>query len=1732
MQAVPPLNEVEWAQESLIVESNGEIFYASPGMQKYLKVQPGKSQCNLIALAIDELRISLQTALQQAQATGRKIVCDDLTLEVDGQLQRLNLTVQPMQRVAGDRSLLWVVFRECTLPGNRSEAGGDRFHRETQLSSASHDPEQDNRLTAILNSTAEGIYGIDLEGRCTFANASCARLLGYRHPDDLVGQCMPTLIHPRLPNGQPRPFADCKIYRALQAGQSLHADDEVYRRKDGTSFDVEIWSYPQVHAGRVAGGVVSFLDITERKMLLSELTDREAHLRRVIDHTLGFIGVLDVQGVLHEVNQTALAAGGISRHEVIGKPFWECCWWSYNEQVVRDLQAAIAKAASGDAVRYDVAVRLAGDERLAIDLMLAPIMDARGQVTYLIFSGVDISERKLAEGEVQQRIKQLNLALESGRMGLWEWDMAADRVTWSTQMYETYGYTPATFSPTRAGFIDIIHPDDRSKLEELIKSATETLCHNHEVEFRVIKGGTGETIWTHCRGTVRRDNDGTALSILSVSVDITERKQRELTLAFLAELQSSLTGCLTAEAIVGEASRRVTNYLSLSHFMLVRMDKVTAETIVEFDYCSDDSRNLVGVCELTNFANDRELKQLNAGLPMVVNDTAEPIRSAQQIEGFAKLNIGAMLNAPSSREQRRRFMVCATKRQPHVWREDEVNLLRTLADILRLKLDRARAEDALRESESRFRDLADNISQFAWMTDSTGAVFWYNQRWLDFTGTQAESLPNGGWEQNLHPEHRARVVRHWQECLTNGSVWEDTFPLRSRDGEYRWFLSHAQPIRDEDGKIVRWFGTNTDITKTKRAEEALLASQEQLRLGIEVAEFALARIDYEQDSVQLTSQAAQLYGLGEEAMVATRSDVHATFHADDRQELLASIRHCLDPANRRDFAHEHRVVHPDGSLRWLKVRKRVAFDQSVDPPRPLQSILAAQDITEEKRWKTELADRESHLRRVINNQLGLVGVIDRNGILVEVDDRWMQIAGLERDEVIGKHFADCAWWTYDEAVSATMRESMSRAFAGETVRYDLVLHAQNDERLIVDFMIAPVRDIDGSVTHLITSGVDISERKLAEQQLAESKERLSMAMASARMGSYEWEPDSDKIIWDAQHLAITGLSKEQATGADFWKLIHAEDAAANQIAIQRTIAGLSDYDIEFRIVRPDGKVRWLAARGKVVKADGDRPLRFVGMNWDITESKEQEQRIRASEERLRNAAEAAGFGTVHVDLVRSTIFYSRELRRLVGMPMDEEELAVLRGLPAWIHPEDRAACAMHYQQLASLQEGTTAKIDHRILTPAGQVRWVRMQSKPVYTGVGEQRKATQLIGTVIDITPQREFEQSLMEARREAEAANQSKSEFLANMSHEIRTPMTAILGYTDLIAEEIDDAEINQHLRTIRRNGDFLLEIINDILDLSKIEAGKFEVCHQRFSPQQLVEDVRSIMEVRAADNKIDLEVEYCGQIPEQIESDPKRLRQILINLVGNAIKFTPAGYVRILVSYAAAENLLRFEVVDSGIGISEQQSQRLFQPFSQGDGNVNRKFGGTGLGLAISKRLTEMLGGRISFKSQLGKGSTFTATIAIGSDRELVMVTPQPISQLALSDAADTSVCLSCHVLIVDDRRDIRFLSKRFLTEVGATVDEAEDGEAAIEKVTEAMRHGDSFDLILLDMQMPKLDGYSTAKALRNLGFIKPIVALTADAMQGDMHRCLESGCNDYLSKPIDRTLLLNLVSNLTKS
>jgi signal transduction histidine kinase/CheY-like chemotaxis protein len=385
---------------------------------------------------------------------------------------------------------------------------------------------------------------------------------------------------------------------------------------------------------------------------------------------------------------------------------------------------------------------------------------------------------------------------------------------------------------------------------------------------------------------------------------------------------------------------------------------------------------------------------------------------------------------------------------------------------------------------------------------------------------------------------------------------------------------------------------------------------------------------------------------------------------------------------------------------------------------------------------------------------------------------------------------------------------------------------------------------------------------------------------------------------------------------------------------------------------------------------------------------------------------------------------------------------------------------------------------------------------------------------------------------RQAQEGTEAKSEFLANMSHEIRTPITAILGNADLMLDENLGLATQEYVAVIKRNGEHLLGLINDILDLSKVEAGKLSIEPTRCSPVQLAADVVSLMHVRAEVKQLRLETNFVGPLPETVFTDPLRLRQVLVNLVGNAIKFTDQGEVRLTVRLASDGNSTRlcFDVTDTGIGMKEEQIAKLFQPFSQVDASAARRFSGTGLGLCISNRLVEAMGGNIEVCSVPGCGSTFTVTIGLGplGDTQMVQNIRETLLDCPLSapTATPEKTVLHGRILLAEDGIDNQRLLLLMLRKAGADVTAVENGQRAVTAALTASGLGEPFDLILMDMQMPVVDGYEATRQLRKLGCTTAIVALTAYAMAEDCQKCLDAGCDGYLAKPIDRQNLLNTV------
>jgi PAS domain S-box-containing protein len=529
----------------------------------------------------------------------------------------------------------------------------------------------------------------------------------------------------------------------------------------------------------------------------------------------------------------------------------------------------------------------------------------------------------------------------------------------------------------------------------------------------------------------------------------------------------------------------------------------------------------------------------------------------------------------------------------------------------------------------------------------------------------------------------------------------------------------------------------------------------------------------------------------------------------------------------------------------------------------------------------------------------------------------------------------------------------------------------------------------------------------------------------------------------------------------------------------------------------------------------------IALTFLNRQRRQYEETLRIERQRLASIIEGTHVGTWEWNVQTGETVFNERWAQIVGFTLSELEPINIQTWIRLAHPDDlkESESKLHKHFAGELE---CYNCECRMKHKDGSWVWIHNRGKVMeWTPDG---KPLRMFGTHSDITDRKQSEDNLRKAMKAANAANVAKSQFLANMSHEIRTPMNAILGFAELLAQDKLTPQQSDFVQTIRNSGSHLLDLINDILDFSKIEAGKMTLEFTDCPVEVLLGELESLMAPFAQTKGLRFEMLSPTVLPQTVRTDPVRLRQCLTNLVNNAIKFTEAGHVivRTTLTESAGKSFLRFEVEDTGPGIDPQVQGKIFEAFEQADGSMTRKFGGTGLGLTITRHLAELFGGSLTLTSELGKGSTFVIAIPTNTDIQSHPVQNRHNSPIPQESSKPLSQQFQGRVLVAEDVKTNQVLVRILLNQVGLQPVIVDDGQAAVEQ---ALRH--EFDLILLDMQMPRLNGFEAARKLRKQGIRTPIVALTAGAIKGDERKCLEAGCDEYLTKPINRKELLRVLA-----
>jgi PAS domain S-box-containing protein len=808
-----------------------------------------------------------------------------------------------------------------------------------------------------------------------------------------------------------------------------------------------------------------------------------------------------------------------------------------------------------------------------------------------------------------------------------------------------------------------------------------------------------------------------------------------------------------------------------------------------------------------------------------------------------------------------------------------------------------------------------------------------------------------------------------------------------------------------------------------------------------------------------------------------------------------------------EYEVECRGRHTDGSYRWTLARGVAVRDAG---GKPIRFVGSSVEITDRKRAEGALRESEERFRGTFENAAVGIAHTHPEGRFLRVNEKFCTIVGYPREELLEKTWRDI---THPDDLAASIDVSAA-ALRGESPGLPLEKRYLCKDGSLVwgELVVSLQRNAAGAPGYLIAIIQDISQRKRLEEALRESEKRFRMFVDHAADAFFLHDEQVRFLDVNRQACVSLGYTRDELVGMTPFDFDADITPAVVEDALRRLQAG-EMVVFASRHRRKDGSVFPVEVRARSFW-EGSRRL-TVALARDMTEHKQAEEALRESERRFRTLAEALPHMVWTAEPDGAIDYSNARTTEYTGLTPDQLRWS---GWLAAIHPEDQPRGLEVWTR--SIATGEPFEIEFRVRHADGDFRWYLARALALRDDSG---RITKWVGSCIDIDDQKRAQEALREAKEAAEAANRAKDEFLANVSHEIRTPMNAILGMTELVMDTPLTADQQQCLKTVKSAADNLLGLMNDLLDFSKIEAGKLELDPADFSLRAAVGDTLRALAVRGHKKGLELIYDVQTEVPDALVGDASRLRQVLLNLVGNAIKFTEEGevVVRVEVAGEAAPEGgvdLRFTVRDTGMGIPRNQQERIFRAFEQEDSSTTRRYGGTGLGLTIASRLVVLMGGRITVESEPGRGSTFAFTARFGRQ-------PHPPEQVPARPPASLR---SLPVLVVDDNATNRHILEEWLR--GWQMDPAVvgDGLAALDALWDAVSAGRPYALVLLDARMPHTDGLALTVKIRKRTELAAtrIILLTSGERPGDWDRIRELRIDAQLLKPVQQDELLETI------
>jgi two-component system, sensor histidine kinase and response regulator len=986
------------------------------------------------------------------------------------------------------------------------------------------------------------------------------------------------------------------------------------------------------------------------------------------------------------------------------------------------------------------------------------------------------------------------------------------------------------------------------------------------------------------------------------------------------------------------------------------------------------------------------------------------------------------------------------------------------------------------QSDYRHRFLADTMPQIIWAAKPDGNVDYFNQRWINYTGLSLDETKNWDWKRVVHPDDLDHSIACWTKSITTGCDYEVEYRFkRGSDGAYRWHLGRAFAQRNDKGEVIEWVGTCTDIDDHKQARQQLekrvaertaelAGARERLQAVLDAATHVSIIATTPEGRITLFNAGAeQLLGYREEEMIDKQ--IPAILHLESEvvargQELseelgrpISGFDVFVEPARHGKYdEREWTYVRKDGGHLMVNLIVTASRDASGE----ITGFLGvATDVSARRKAEETLRISEERFRLIVDavRDYALL-MLDSEGHVVSWNLGAERINGYREEEILGRHFS-CFYLPEDIERGHPEEELCAAARDGRYVEEGWRVR-KDGSPFWADVIITAIRDEAGKLRGFAKVTRDVTDVNEAERKLRDQALILDLANDSIFIRDIE-----DRITyWNRGAQRLYGWSKEEAIGRFTHFLLRTEFPQPIEV-IRGQLLAQGHWKGELVHTRRDGSRAIVASSWTLQRDESDEPISVIEMNEDITARKESEQELAQSRERLNVILNSSLDGVIVYEAERDEAGAIRDFRFTMVNPTAEKLLGMT------------ASDLLGRSLIETFPSIVTDGLFDRLVRITGEggnedFEYMSMRrSTPRWYRIAGVKLGDGLVMSYTEITARKQTERQLREAKERAESADTAKGEFLANMSHEIRTPMNGVLGMTGLLLDTGLDAEQRSLAETIRTSAESLLSLINGILDFSKIEAGKLTFEELDFNLRKVVEDTMEMMAAQAQAKGIELVSSVEPDAVVHLRGDPGRVHQLLTNLIGNAIKFTKSGEVATRVtidSESETDVIVRFEIRDTGVGISRQAKARLFQPFVQADNSTARMFGGTGLGLAICKSLAESMKGDIGVESQPGRGSRFWVTLKFSRQPGAEL---EPKSVLGLADS---------RVLVVDDNKTNRqFLTMQMLAWRMRNGSAAE-GEEALAMLRKGVTERDPYLAAIIDMQMPGSDGLALAREIKS--------------------------------------------------